>query len=254
MPQGVCSGTPPPEPVQLAPGRGLQQHVGRGNERAELVAVGLLVQIEHERALATVVLPEEQGALGIVPIFVEGPDAACGAAAGGSTLMTSAPNPANTSPQYSACSSASSMTLRQVSAPGLGGLVLCTARSSCASMVTLPSVPGTPAALSSRGEDTAMPVWPAPRHMPRTMSSCVGIVTLFFSTSTRLPDAPGRRLTLLPAGVIVPAPLILRPAARLPTGAKVRITAWRYPIPGTPGPLPLAPAEAPHRESHHENS
>src|SRR6185436_378638 len=36
---------------------------------------------------------------------------------GGSTLMTSAPNPASVSPQYSACSSASSMTRMPVSGP-----------------------------------------------------------------------------------------------------------------------------------------
>ena len=36
---------------------------------------------EHDRALATVVLPEEQGALRIFPVFVEGTDAARGAAA-----------------------------------------------------------------------------------------------------------------------------------------------------------------------------
>ena len=71
-----------PQAVQLSPGRGLQQHVGRGDERAELVAVFRLVQIEHDRALAAVVLPEEQGALGIFPVFVEGTDAARGAAAG----------------------------------------------------------------------------------------------------------------------------------------------------------------------------
>ena len=51
---------------------------------------------------------------------------------GGSTLMTSAPKPANASPQYSACSSASSMTRRPVSAPGVCVLWLWTERSTLA--------------------------------------------------------------------------------------------------------------------------
>ena len=38
---------------------------------------------------------------------------------GGSTLMTSAPRPASVSPQYSACSSASSMTRMPVRGPRL---------------------------------------------------------------------------------------------------------------------------------------
>ena len=42
------------------------------------------------------------------------------AAAGWLYLTTSAPKPANANPQYSACSSASSMTRRPVSAPELG--------------------------------------------------------------------------------------------------------------------------------------
>src|SRR5262249_38089016 len=51
-------------------------------EGTKLVAVCRLAQIEQDRALATIVLPEEQGALWIFPIFVEGTDAARGAAAG----------------------------------------------------------------------------------------------------------------------------------------------------------------------------
>src|SRR6516162_791816 len=39
---------------------------------------------------------------------------------GGSTLSTSAPSPASVRPQYSACSSAISMTLMPVSDPGCG--------------------------------------------------------------------------------------------------------------------------------------
>src|SRR5262249_40083646 len=68
--------------VQLTPGRGLQQHVGRGDKGAELVTVCRLAQIKHDRTLAAVVLPEEQRALGISPVFVEGTDAARGTAAG----------------------------------------------------------------------------------------------------------------------------------------------------------------------------
>src|SRR2546427_2836020 len=55
---------------------------------------------------------------------------------GGSTLTTSAPRPASVSPQYSACSSASSMTRRPVRGPRLGAKWLGTERSSWASMAT----------------------------------------------------------------------------------------------------------------------
>ena len=71
-----------PEPVELSPGRGLQQHVGGGDERAEPVSIFALAQIEHDRALPAVVLPEEERALGVFPVLVEGTDAARGAAAG----------------------------------------------------------------------------------------------------------------------------------------------------------------------------
>src|SRR3989449_4070167 len=53
---------------------------------------------------------------------------------GGSTLTTSAPRPASVSPQYSACSSASSMTRMPVRGPRLGVRWLGTERSSWASM------------------------------------------------------------------------------------------------------------------------
>src|SRR5262249_27292067 len=84
---------------------------------------------------------------------------------GGSTLTTSAPKPASASPQYSACSSASSTTRRPVSAPGRGVLWLEIERSSCASMVTL---------------QICARQW--------TVYSCVGIVACFFPVSTR-PDS-----------------------------------------------------------------
>ena len=126
-----------PEPVELSPGRGLQEHIGGGDERAKPLAVFMLAQIEHDRALPAVVLPEEQGALGIFPVLVEGTDTARGAAAGGSTLTTSAPRPASVSPQYSACSSASSMTRMPVSGPGLGVRLSATERSSSPCMASV---------------------------------------------------------------------------------------------------------------------
>src|SRR5712691_3195692 len=59
---------------------------------------------------------------------------------GGSTLTTSAPRPASVSPQYSACSSASSTTRMPVSGPPRGATLLGTEGSPCASMVTLQSL------------------------------------------------------------------------------------------------------------------
>ena len=56
---------------------------------------------------------------------------------GGSTLMTSAPKPASVSPQYSACSSASSMTRMPVRGPGLGVRLSGTERSSCPCMASV---------------------------------------------------------------------------------------------------------------------
>ena len=59
----------------------LQQDVRGGDQRADPIAVVRPVQVEHDRALPPVVLPEEQRALAIFPIFVEGPDTARGATA-----------------------------------------------------------------------------------------------------------------------------------------------------------------------------
>src|SRR5262249_56098675 len=70
------------ETVQLSPRRRLQQDVGAGYQRAESVAVVPLVEVEHDRALPPVVLPEEQGALGTFAILVERTDASRGAATG----------------------------------------------------------------------------------------------------------------------------------------------------------------------------
>src|SRR5215510_10564039 len=50
-----------------------------------------------------------------------------GLPSGGSTLMTSAPSPASVRPQYSACSSAISMTRMPASDPGCAAGVLVTA-------------------------------------------------------------------------------------------------------------------------------
>ena len=65
---------------------------------------------------------------------------------GGSTLITSAPRPASVSPQYSACSSASSMTRMPASEPAPGLL-------SCAAMVFV--IPNDVAAGDNRGETFA---------------------------------------------------------------------------------------------------
>src|SRR6476661_841346 len=56
---------------------------------------------------------------------------------GGSTLMTSAPSPASVSPQYSACSSASSTTRMPARGPGLAVPVFEAERSSCAAILLL---------------------------------------------------------------------------------------------------------------------
>ncbi len=68
--------------VELPLGCRLQQHVGGGDQRAELLLVSRLAQVEHDRTFAAVVLPEEEGSLGIDHVLVEGADAARGATAG----------------------------------------------------------------------------------------------------------------------------------------------------------------------------
>ncbi len=70
------------ELVELALRRGFEQDVGARDERAEAVVVLLLLEIEHERFLAAVVIPEEERALGTFLVFVERPDLARGVAAG----------------------------------------------------------------------------------------------------------------------------------------------------------------------------
>ena len=71
-----------PQRVELSPGRGLEQHVGGSEQRAKTVAIFLPTQIEHDRSLAAIVLPEEQGAFGVRLVLVERTDAARGTAAG----------------------------------------------------------------------------------------------------------------------------------------------------------------------------
>src|SRR5262249_34136087 len=73
---------PEPSGVELAARRRLHQDVHRAHERAKALAVVALAQIEHDRALATVVLPEEQRALRVLAVLIEGADAARGVAAG----------------------------------------------------------------------------------------------------------------------------------------------------------------------------
>jgi hypothetical protein len=68
--------------VELAFRGGLEQDVGARDERAEAVLILLLLEIEHERLLAAVVIPEEERSLRICLVFVEGADAAGGVAAG----------------------------------------------------------------------------------------------------------------------------------------------------------------------------
>src|SRR6516225_395432 len=73
---------------------------------------------------------------------------------GGSTLMTSAPNPASVSPQYSACSSASSMTRMPVSGPRAGAVAVKPEDSSPLSIRTF----GARQTLQCRGPDDPQPV------------------------------------------------------------------------------------------------
>src|SRR5215831_6517400 len=87
----------------------------------------MAVKIEDDRAFAAIVLPEEQRAFRVWRVLVDGPMERVGLPSGGSTLMTSAPSPASVRPQYSACSSAISMTRMPVSDPGWAAGVLVTA-------------------------------------------------------------------------------------------------------------------------------
>ena len=73
---------PHAELVELTLRRGLEQDVGARDERTEALLVLLLLEIEDERLLAAVVIPEEERALGAFLVFVERPDLARGVAAG----------------------------------------------------------------------------------------------------------------------------------------------------------------------------
>ncbi len=66
---------PQPQRIERSFRRGLQQNVGGGHQRPKTPGVALALQIQLDRALAAVVLPEEQGSLGIHAILVERPDA-----------------------------------------------------------------------------------------------------------------------------------------------------------------------------------
>ena len=57
--------------------RRLEQDVGLSQKRLELLAIRLPIEIEHDRAFAAIVLPEEQRAFRIRLVLVERPDAAC---------------------------------------------------------------------------------------------------------------------------------------------------------------------------------
>src|SRR5262249_23072859 len=57
--------------------RPFEQDVGPGQKRPELLAVRLPLEIEYDRALAAIVLPEEQRAFRVWLVLVERPDAAC---------------------------------------------------------------------------------------------------------------------------------------------------------------------------------
>jgi hypothetical protein len=56
--------------------------VGPGDELADPRRVGGVVEVQHDRALRSVVLPEEQRPLGALDVLVEGPDAPAGRSAG----------------------------------------------------------------------------------------------------------------------------------------------------------------------------
>src|SRR5262249_50270704 len=67
--------------IELTLRRRLEQNVGGLEQRLKTLAVCLLLKIELDRALAAVVLPEEQRSLGVRLVLVERPDAARRAAA-----------------------------------------------------------------------------------------------------------------------------------------------------------------------------
>ena len=91
----------------------------RRSRRARGSARGPSAARDRARStLAAVVVPEEQRALGTsAGPRRTGRSGASELPPGGSILMTSAPSPASVSPQYSACSSASSMTRMPASGP-----------------------------------------------------------------------------------------------------------------------------------------
>ena len=65
-----------PEPGKVRPRSRVEQDVGRAGERSERCAVSFVSQIEHDRPLLPVVVPEEERALGIDAVAVERADRA----------------------------------------------------------------------------------------------------------------------------------------------------------------------------------
>jgi hypothetical protein len=63
--------------------RGVDDHVGPGDQLAQAGPVGGVVDVEHDRALRAVVLPEEERPLGTLDVLGERPDAPAGRAARG---------------------------------------------------------------------------------------------------------------------------------------------------------------------------
>ena len=153
-----------------------------------------LVQIEHDRALAEVVLPEEEGALGI-PVLVEGPDAAGGAAAGRLDLDDVGAQAGQRQPASSACSSASSITrmpVRQVPACARPVLAWCQSTSFFPVMVSGDYQAGTrPAVEVGTGLAGALP------RSGRARDNIIGVTLLVTAMtasrrSAQNPDAQPR--------------------------------------------------------------
>jgi hypothetical protein len=56
--------------------RRLKQDIGRTQKRLEFFAIRRPIEIEHDRAFAAIVLPEEERAFGVWPVLVKRSDAA----------------------------------------------------------------------------------------------------------------------------------------------------------------------------------
>ena len=71
-----------PQPFEITFGRGFEQYVGTRQQLTILGAVAFLVKIEHHRAFAAVVLPEEQRTIDARLVLVKRANSARAAAAG----------------------------------------------------------------------------------------------------------------------------------------------------------------------------